>query len=125
MQYTCFLLQEDWHALHGALLGSLALLKRGKDVGAVNEEDAKLLAESALQNLEVQSLSQTDRMVCFTESVSGKRTFFYNGDILIYSIFTQLCFEFFEVLLLHHRSIVESLVSYMINFVYNVFAVLF
>ena len=36
-------------------------------MGSVNEEDAKLLAESALQNLEVQSLSQADRMVCLIE----------------------------------------------------------
>lgn len=55
---------EDWHALRGALLGSLALLKREKSVGSVNVEDAKLLAESALKHLEVQALAQQDRMVC-------------------------------------------------------------
>lgn len=55
---------EDWHSLHGALLGSLALLKRGKHIGAIKNEDAKALLEAALENLQVQALAQQDRMLC-------------------------------------------------------------
>ncbi|KAI5079368.1 hypothetical protein GOP47_0004847 [Adiantum capillus-veneris] len=55
---------EDWHSLHGALLGTLALSKRGKDVGAISNEDAIAVLESALENLQVQALAQQNRMLC-------------------------------------------------------------
>ncbi|XP_043695721.1 MMS19 nucleotide excision repair protein homolog isoform X2 [Telopea speciosissima] len=55
----------DWQALHGALLGCLALLKRKSNAGMVTGSDAKAVAESYLQNLQVQSLGQHDRQMCF------------------------------------------------------------
>ncbi|XP_068637897.1 MMS19 nucleotide excision repair protein homolog isoform X2 [Aristolochia californica] len=55
----------DWQALRGALNGCLALLKRKSNVGAVLNSDARLLAESFLQNIQVQSLAQYDRKLCF------------------------------------------------------------
>lgn len=57
------LYQADWKALRGAILGCLALLKRRNDVGIVIDSEAKAVAESYLQNLQVQSLGQRDRKV--------------------------------------------------------------
>ncbi|XP_073264170.1 MMS19 nucleotide excision repair protein homolog isoform X2 [Populus alba] len=54
----------DWRALRGALVGCLALVKR-KSGGMVISSDAKGVAESFLQNLQVQSLGQHDRKLCF------------------------------------------------------------
>lgn len=54
----------DWRALRGALVGCLALVKR-KSGGMVTSSDAKGVAESFLQNLQVQSLGQHDRKLCF------------------------------------------------------------
>ncbi|KAK9149345.1 hypothetical protein Scep_008102 [Stephania cephalantha] len=51
----------DWHALHGALIGCLALLRRKNNVGAVTNNDAKALTQSYLQNIHVQSLGKRDR----------------------------------------------------------------
>ncbi|KAJ7522223.1 hypothetical protein O6H91_18G002200 [Diphasiastrum complanatum] len=63
----------DWHGLQGALLGSLALLKRSKSVGAVSEDDAVRFVKSALENLHVQALTQQDRILCLEllESLLG------------------------------------------------------
>lgn len=58
------LYQADWRALRGALVGCLALVKR-KSGGMVTSNDAKGVAESFLQNLQVQSLGQHDRKVGF------------------------------------------------------------
>ncbi|PON88549.1 Coatomer beta subunit [Trema orientale] len=55
----------DWRALRGALVGCLALLTRKSDAGIVSATDAKAVAESYLKNLEVQSLGQHDRKLCF------------------------------------------------------------
>ncbi|PON54356.1 Coatomer beta subunit [Parasponia andersonii] len=55
----------DWRALRGALVGCLALLRRKSDAGIVSATDAKAVAESYLKNLEVQSLGQHDRKLCF------------------------------------------------------------
>ncbi|XP_047961342.1 MMS19 nucleotide excision repair protein homolog isoform X4 [Salvia hispanica] len=55
----------DWKALRGALVGCLALLRRTVDVGNVTDSDAKAVAESYLQNLQVQSLGQHDRKLSF------------------------------------------------------------
>ncbi|KAH7300900.1 hypothetical protein KP509_23G003000 [Ceratopteris richardii] len=77
---------EDWHSLHGALIGSLALLKREKHVGVVDNDDAKALLKSALENVEVQALVQEDRMFCleffecllvgYPEAISSHGTLF-------------------------------------------------
>ncbi|XVF24899.1 hypothetical protein REPUB_Repub13aG0167500 [Reevesia pubescens] len=55
----------DWRALRGALVGCLALLRRKNSVGMVCGTDAKAVAESYLQNLQVQSLGQYERKLCF------------------------------------------------------------
>ncbi|KAF4399204.1 hypothetical protein G4B88_022287 [Cannabis sativa] len=55
----------DWRALRGALVGCLALLRRKSDVGVVSSTDAKAVAEVFLNTLQVQSLGQHDRELCF------------------------------------------------------------
>ncbi|XAR50685.1 hypothetical protein NMG60_11005079 [Bertholletia excelsa] len=55
----------DWKALHGALVGCLALIKRKSNVGMVTNDEARAVALSYLQNLQVQSLGQHDRKLCF------------------------------------------------------------
>ncbi|XP_042052468.1 MMS19 nucleotide excision repair protein homolog [Salvia splendens] len=55
----------DWKALRGALVGCLALLRRTADVGNVTDSDAKAVADSYLQNLQVQSFGQHDRKLSF------------------------------------------------------------
>ncbi|XVE52023.1 hypothetical protein DITRI_Ditri02bG0087100 [Diplodiscus trichospermus] len=55
----------DWRALRGALVGCLALLRRKSSAGIVSGSDAKAVAESYLQNLQVQSLGWYDRKLCF------------------------------------------------------------
>ncbi|XP_012069080.1 MMS19 nucleotide excision repair protein homolog isoform X1 [Jatropha curcas] len=54
----------DWRALRGALVGCLALIRR-KSGGKVTGFDAKAIAKSYLLNLQVQSLAQHDRKLCF------------------------------------------------------------
>eukprot|EP01018_Ginkgo_biloba_P001984 Gb_13638 [translate_table: standard] len=54
----------DWQALRGAVIGCLALLRRKNDVGLVSAADARKLAQSYLENLQVQALTQQDRMLC-------------------------------------------------------------
>nr|XP_017256083.1 PREDICTED: uncharacterized protein LOC108225667 [Daucus carota subsp. sativus] len=55
----------DWKALHGALIGCLALLRRKGNVGVVSSSKALAVAQSYLQNVQVQSLRQSDRKLCF------------------------------------------------------------
>ncbi|KAL5576917.1 hypothetical protein UlMin_018616 [Ulmus minor] len=55
----------DWRALRGALVGCLALLRRKSNSGLVTASDAKAVCQSYLQNLQVQSLAQIDRKLCF------------------------------------------------------------
>ncbi|CAA6672865.1 unnamed protein product [Spirodela intermedia] len=55
----------DWQALHGALVGCLVLLRRKKDVGMVMGNDARTLAHSCLENVQIQSLALHDRKLCF------------------------------------------------------------
>ncbi|KAL7140118.1 hypothetical protein ABFS83_09G100200 [Erythranthe nasuta] len=55
----------DWKALRGAIVGCLALLRRKVDVGIVTDSEAKAVAQSYLQNLQVQSLGQYDRKLSF------------------------------------------------------------
>ncbi|XP_027168739.1 MMS19 nucleotide excision repair protein homolog isoform X3 [Coffea eugenioides] len=56
---------EDWRALRGALVGCLALLRRKTDVGVVTENDAEAVMKSYMQYLQVQSMGQHDRKLCF------------------------------------------------------------
>jgi len=55
--------QGDWHCLRGVVLGSLSLLRRRSEVGAVEAAEANEMANSALAVLHVQALAQRDRMV--------------------------------------------------------------
>ncbi|XWS18947.1 hypothetical protein CRYUN_Cryun32bG0088600 [Craigia yunnanensis] len=55
----------DWRALRGVLVGCLALMTRKSSGGMVSGSDAKAVAESYLQNLQVQSLGQYERKLCF------------------------------------------------------------
>lgn len=55
--------QADWKALRGALVGCLALVSRKSSGDVVTANDAKAVARSYLQNLQVQSLAQHDRKV--------------------------------------------------------------
>ncbi|KAL9460603.1 hypothetical protein AB3S75_003746 [Citrus x aurantiifolia] len=55
----------DWKALRGALVGCLALLRRKSSGGVITTNDAKAVAQSYVQNLQVQSLAQHDRKLCF------------------------------------------------------------
>ncbi|XVF74504.1 hypothetical protein PTKIN_Ptkin13bG0115700 [Pterospermum kingtungense] len=55
----------DWRALRGALVGCLALIRRKSSGGMVSETDAKAVAESYIRNLQVQSLGQYERKLCF------------------------------------------------------------
>lgn len=56
---------SDWRALRGALVGCLALMRRKGDTGAISSVDANGVAQSFMQNLQVQSLGQHDRKLCF------------------------------------------------------------
>ncbi|KAI7734329.1 hypothetical protein M8C21_017034 [Ambrosia artemisiifolia] len=56
---------SDWRALRGALVGCLALMRRKIGVGAISGSDANAVAQSFMQNLQVQSLGQHDRKLCF------------------------------------------------------------
>lgn len=58
-----YLYQVDWKALHGALIGCLSLLRRKGNVGIVSGSKALAVAQSFLQNVQVQSLRQSDRKV--------------------------------------------------------------
>ncbi|CAL0322063.1 unnamed protein product [Lupinus luteus] len=55
----------DWKALRGSLVGCLALIRRKGVVGMVTGSDAKSIAQSFLEYLQVQSLGQYDRKLCF------------------------------------------------------------
>ncbi|XP_038898521.1 MMS19 nucleotide excision repair protein homolog isoform X2 [Benincasa hispida] len=55
----------DWKALRGALVGCLALMRRKSNVGTISQNDAKSVAQSYFQNLQVQSLGQHDRKLSF------------------------------------------------------------
>ncbi|CAA2933443.1 MMS19 nucleotide excision repair homolog isoform X1 [Olea europaea subsp. europaea] len=55
----------DWKALRGAIVGCLSLLRRKSHVGVVADDKVKAVVQSYLQNLQVQSLGQHDRKLCF------------------------------------------------------------
>ncbi|XP_059595466.1 MMS19 nucleotide excision repair protein homolog isoform X3 [Vitis vinifera] len=81
---------RDWRALRGALIGCLALMKRKSNMGRVTDNDARAVAQAYLENVQVQSLGQHDRKLCFEileclldhypESVASL------GDDLVYGI---------------------------------------
>ncbi|KAI3727280.1 hypothetical protein L1987_67093 [Smallanthus sonchifolius] len=56
---------SDWRALRGALVGCLALMRRKSGTGAISGSDANAVAQSFMQNIQVQSLGQHDRKLCF------------------------------------------------------------
>ncbi|KAI0496487.1 hypothetical protein KFK09_022804 [Dendrobium nobile] len=55
----------DWRSLRGALIGCLALLRRKSNVGMLADNDARTLAQSMLDNVQVQLLAMHDRKLCF------------------------------------------------------------
>ncbi|CAM8944187.1 unnamed protein product [Rhodiola kirilowii] len=81
---------EDWKAVKGALVGCLALLKRKRHTGAVSRSDATTIAQSFLQNLQVQSLGKHDRELCFQLLecllVNHPEAAAEKGDDLVYGI---------------------------------------
>lgn len=125
--------QADWRALRGALVGCLALLRR-KSIGIVTNIDAKAVAKSYLQNLQVQSLAQHDRKVggfrwamLVLAHIMLEETFLWeNFDCSIwnslwvfscwstFNFFLQLCFELLECLLEHYPEAAASLVSLLV-----------
>ncbi|EPS68498.1 hypothetical protein M569_06270, partial [Genlisea aurea] len=80
----------DWKALRGALVGCLALLRRKADVGGISGSEAKAIAQSYIQHLQVQALGQHDRKLslqlleclldCYFSAVADL------GDNLVYGI---------------------------------------
>ncbi|KAL0341969.1 UNVERIFIED_CONTAM: MMS19 nucleotide excision repair protein [Sesamum calycinum] len=103
----------DWKALRGAIVGCLALLRRKSDVGRVTDSEAKAVAQSYLQNLQVQSLGQHDRklsfqlMECLLDRYAGAMADL--GDNLVYGICEAIDGEKDPQCLLLVFHIVESL----------------
>ncbi|KAK4427289.1 MMS19 nucleotide excision repair protein [Sesamum alatum] len=103
----------DWKALRGAIVGCLALLRRKSDVGIVTDSEARAVAQSYLQNLQVQSLGQHDRklsfqlMECLLDRYSGAMADL--GDNLVYGICEAIDGEKDPHCLLLVFRIVESL----------------
>ena len=130
-----YLYQADWKALRGALVGCLALMRRKSSAGVVTSTDAKAVAESFLQNLQVQSLGQHDRKVilfCSHVIVNGDKlinlhqiptntTPYYNFKVFDFTIkmLLQLCFELLECLLEHYPNTVTPMVSFPVLFLFN------
>lgn len=56
---------SDWRGIRGPLVGCLALIRRKFKVSRVTGDDAHELTDSYLRNLEVQTLGQHDRKLCF------------------------------------------------------------
>lgn len=57
--------EAERKALRGAIVGCLAPMRRKSSSGVVTSTDAKAVAQVFLQNLQVQSLGQHDRKLCF------------------------------------------------------------
>ncbi|KAH9301186.1 hypothetical protein KI387_012769, partial [Taxus chinensis] len=104
----------DWHALRGAVVGCLSLLKRKQNIGSVSTTDARKLAQSYLENLQVQLLKPEDRMLClelleclldaYADAVSSL------GDDLVYGVCAAIDTESKPGCLLLAFHIVELLV---------------
>ncbi|XP_057518701.1 MMS19 nucleotide excision repair protein homolog isoform X2 [Amaranthus tricolor] len=103
----------DWRALRGALVGCLALVRRKFDAGVVTEADAKLLAKSFLENLQVQSLGQLDRKMCFEllECLIERypKSISLQGDHVVYGVCEAIEGEKDPQCLMHVFCIVEGL----------------
>lgn len=104
-------IQADWKALRGAIVGCLALLRRKADVGIVTNFEAKSVAQSYLQNLQVQSLGQHDRKVnpwiIFVSITNHVWLFYYHVSNSL-----QLSFQLMECLLDRYSSAIEDLVNF-------------
>ncbi|XP_049931512.1 MMS19 nucleotide excision repair protein homolog [Nymphaea colorata] len=105
----------DWQAIHGALIGCVALLRRYSAVGMVSTCDARNLAQSFLVNLQVQALAQADRKLCFellecllSAHPDALRPL---GDDLVYGVCEAIDEEKDPWCLLHCFRIVELLVD--------------
>ena len=130
-----YIYQADWKALRGALVGCLALMRRKSSAGVFTSTDAKAVAESFLQNLQVQSLGQHDRKVilfCSQAIVNGDKLInlyqiptnampYYNFKVFDFTIkmFLQLCFELLECLLERYPNTVAPMVSFPVSFLFN------
>ncbi|CAN6456758.1 unnamed protein product [Victoria cruziana] len=105
----------DWQAIHGALIGCLALVRRNGSVGVVSKGDARKLAQSFLVNLQVQALAQADRKLCFELLeclLSGYPDALRPlGDDLVYGVCEAIDEEKDPWCLLHCFHIVELLVD--------------
>lgn len=115
--------------MRGALVGCLALVKRKTNAGVITGVDAKMLAQSFLENLQVQSLGQHDRKVrwdklpCVNIGISiivGKVIFLLVALIRIFLfsrlsllLLLQLCFELLECLLDRHPESLAALVCHL------------
>ncbi|KAG8380020.1 hypothetical protein BUALT_Bualt07G0150100 [Buddleja alternifolia] len=103
----------DWKALRGAIVGCLALLRRKNDVGIVTNTEVKAVAQSYLNNLQVQSLGQHDRKLSFQlmECILDRYSSAVGelGDILVYGICEAVDGEKDPQCLLIVFHIVESL----------------
>ncbi|KAG0490658.1 hypothetical protein HPP92_007521 [Vanilla planifolia] len=105
----------DWRALSGALTGCLALLRRKNNVGMVVGSDAKELAQSMLDNVDVQLLAMNDRKLCFevfqclldfhTETLTSL------GDNFVYGIIQAVDQEKDPRCLVHTFHLIQSLGS--------------
>ncbi|TKY48216.1 MMS19 nucleotide excision repair protein-like [Spatholobus suberectus] len=106
----------DWRAVRGALVGCLALIRRKSVVGMVIGSDATAIAQSFLQYLQVQSLGQYDRKLCFElldcllERYSDVATSL--GEDLIYGICEAIDAEKDPECLMLAFHIVESLARF-------------
>ncbi|KAK9690173.1 hypothetical protein RND81_09G109300 [Saponaria officinalis] len=104
----------DWRALRGALMGCLALVRRKNSSGVVTVTDAKALAQSYLENLQVQSLGQHDRKLCFEllDCLLDRypESFSNLGDHLIYGVCEAIEGEKDPQCLMHVFHIVECVV---------------
>ncbi|CAJ1955318.1 unnamed protein product [Sphenostylis stenocarpa] len=103
----------DWRAVRGALVGCLALIRRKSVLGIVTSSDAKAIAQSFFQYMQVQSLGQYDRKLCFElldcllEHYSDMVTTL--GDDLIYGICASIDAEMDPECLMLAFHVVESL----------------
>ncbi|KAM7476006.1 hypothetical protein LguiB_023249 [Lonicera macranthoides] len=107
--------KADWKALRGALVGCLALMRRKGNAGMVTGSEAQAVCQSYLQNLQVQSLGQHDRKLCF-ELIGCLLDFYPDavvplGDNLVYGICEAIDGERDPRCLMLTFHIVEALVQ--------------
>lgn len=99
--------------MRGALVGCLALIRRKSNAGVVTRMDAETLTKSYLENLQVQSLGQQDRKLCFEllECLLDcyPEAAVAQGDHLVYGICEAIEGEKDPYCLMHAFHIVEVL----------------